>query len=84
MPYQPTTVKSLDGHLTLSDGNMIPQLGLGVYEMTDKEAENACYAALEAGYRHVDSAEWYENEEACGKGIRRFLGESIAVDSLVH
>lgn len=42
----------------LNDGNEIPQLGLGVYEMTDDEAYQAVKWALEAGYRHVDTAEW--------------------------
>ncbi len=40
------------------DGNEIPQLGLGVYEMSDKETYDAVKWALEAGYRHVDTAEW--------------------------
>lgn len=46
---------------------------------TEAEGEE-CYQsvkwALEAGYRHVDSAEWYENEEECGRAIRDFLKES--------
>lgn len=62
----------------MHDGKTIPQLGLGVYEMTDAEAERAVYDALDVGYRHVDSAEWYENEQACGKGINRFLSEKIS------
>lgn len=40
------------------DGNEIPMLGLGVYEMTEKETYDAVKWALEAGYRHVDTAEW--------------------------
>lgn len=41
--------------------------------MSNEEAEQAVYWALEAGYRHVDSAEWYGNEAACGRGIQKFL-----------
>lgn len=40
------------------DGREIPQFGLGVYEMTDTETRNATRWALEAGYRHIDTAEW--------------------------
>ncbi len=38
----------------LADGNLIPRLGLGVYEMSDQEASRAVTWALEAGYRHFD------------------------------
>lgn len=40
------------------DGREIPQFGLGVYEMTDDETRNATRWALEAGYLHIDTAEW--------------------------
>ncbi|WWD20432.1 hypothetical protein CI109_104908 [Kwoniella shandongensis] len=69
----PTAVKSLDARLTLLDGNTIPQFGLGVYEMSDEETYNAVKWALEAGYRHIDTAEWYENEKPCGKAIADFI-----------
>jgi diketogulonate reductase-like aldo/keto reductase len=44
--------------LQLSDGNSIPQLGLGVYEMTNKETYQSVKWALQAGYKHIDTAEW--------------------------
>lgn len=43
----------------MSDGRSIPQFGLGVYEMTDDETRNATKWALEAGYIHIDTAEWW-------------------------
>ena len=43
----------------LSDGNSIPQLGLGVYEMSEKETYESVKWALQAGYKHIDTAEWY-------------------------
>ncbi|KAL7962123.1 Aldo/keto reductase [Trichoderma compactum] len=49
--------------ITLNDGNMIPQVALGV----------AITAALDAGYRHIDSAARYANEEACGRAICRWM-----------
>ncbi|KAL3951928.1 hypothetical protein ACCO45_013645 [Purpureocillium lilacinum] len=51
--------------ITLNDGNTIPQVALGT--------EDAVTAALDAGYRHIDSAARYANEEACGRAIRRWL-----------
>lgn len=45
---------SLGSTAKLADGNLIPRLGLGVYEMSDQEASRAVTWALEAGYRHFD------------------------------
>ncbi|KAL1853279.1 hypothetical protein VTK73DRAFT_9021 [Phialemonium thermophilum] len=58
----------------LNDGNVIPQVALGVYKAPNgEETENAVLAALDAGYRHIDSAARYANEEACGRAIKRWL-----------
>lgn len=54
----------------LCDGFAIPQLGLGVWQASDAEAESAVKIALEEGYRHVDTAAIYGNEEGVGRGIR--------------
>ncbi|EWC45874.1 hypothetical protein DRE_04881 [Drechslerella stenobrocha 248] len=59
--------------LTLANGQKIPQLQLGVWEAYDDECYDAVKWALEAGYRGIDSAEWYENEAACGRAIRDSL-----------
>ncbi|KAI0059236.1 aldo-keto reductase [Artomyces pyxidatus] len=56
----------------LRDGNEIPVLGFGTYELDGKEAYQAVTWALQAGYRHIDSAEWYENEHECGRAILDF------------
>lgn len=56
--------------IQLADGNHIPQLGLGVWQATDKEARQAVCHALQVGYRHVDTAAIYENEESVGAGVR--------------
>ena len=61
----------------MHDGHTIPQFGLGVYEMTDRETYTASKWALESGYRHIDTAEWYENESQCGKAIAEFLGQLV-------
>jgi 2,5-diketo-D-gluconate reductase A len=57
--------------LTLNDGNTIPQLGFGVYKIPQAETADAVVAALDAGYRHIDTASFYENEREVGEGIRR-------------
>jgi len=64
---------SLRSRITLNDSNEIPILGLGTYEMTGAEAYKAVTWALEAGYRLIDSAEWYYNEKECGQAIRDFI-----------
>ncbi len=55
----------------LADGNEIPLLGLGVWQMRDgPETENAVRWALELGYRHVDTAQLYGNEQSVGRALR--------------
>jgi diketogulonate reductase-like aldo/keto reductase len=57
--------------LQLADGNRIPLLGLGVWQVPNgSECVNAVRWALEAGYRHIDTAQAYGNEESVGQGLR--------------
>ena len=58
-------------YTTLNNGNQMPLLGLGVYDMHAEEAINAVQSALETGYRLIDTAAMYENEQQIGEGIRR-------------
>jgi len=58
--------------IQLNDGNTIPQLGFGVFQVPPDETKEAVVAALEAGYRHIDTAEMYRNEQGVGEGIRAF------------
>lgn len=55
--------------LTLNDGHTIPQLGFGVFQVDPAEAERIVSVALEAGYRHIDTARVYGNEEGVGRAI---------------
>lgn len=55
--------------VTLNDGHTIPQLGLGVFRMDPAETERLVGEALAAGYRHVDTAAIYGNEEEVGRAI---------------
>ena len=57
--------------LTLNDGNLIPQIGFGVFEITDKNiCEKSVKVALDEGYRHIDTAIVYNNEEFVGNAIK--------------
>jgi 2,5-diketo-D-gluconate reductase A len=55
--------------VTLNDQNTIPVIGLGVGELSDSETEQAVSTALEAGYRLIDTAAAYGNEQAVGRAI---------------
>jgi len=57
--------------LQLNDGNSIPQLGFGVFLVPADEAERAVSEALEAGYRHIDTAAIYRNEAGVGAAIAK-------------
>ncbi len=56
----------------LNNGLEMPLLGFGVFQMTDaQECENSVYEAIDTGYRLIDTAAAYGNEEAVGKAIKR-------------
>ncbi len=55
--------------LTLNDGHTIPQLGFGVFKVDPAETERIVSDALEAGYRHIDTAAIYGNEEGVGRAL---------------
>jgi 2,5-diketo-D-gluconate reductase A len=55
--------------ITLNDGAQIPQLGFGVFQVPPDETEKAVTQALEVGYRHVDTAEMYQNEAGVGRAV---------------
>ena len=63
---------AIDSKITLNDGHKIPRLGLGVWQTRAGETcEAAVLAALEAGYRLIDTASMYGNEESVGAAIRK-------------
>ena len=57
--------------LTFNDGNTIPQLGYGVWQVEDDVAEKVVVQAFEAGFRHIDTAKIYGNEAGVGRAIER-------------
>ena len=60
---------STQPHVTFNDGHSIPQLGLGVWKAPDDVAIEVVSTALKTGYRHIDTAAAYDNENGVGKGI---------------
>ncbi len=65
------TISDLTGSFKLHNGVEMPYLGLGTYQSdNDQEVIDAVANALQLGYRHIDTASIYDNEEGVGKGIR--------------
>ena len=67
VPQIPRT--ALVPHLPLSDGNFIPQVGLGVLRIDDEQTTKVVQSALQEGYRHIDGAAGYNNEAGLGRAL---------------
>ena len=65
--------------LRMNDGREIPQLGFGVFQVPPEQTIEPVSVALEAGYRHIDTAQMYGNEEGVGKAV---ANSGIARDEL--
>ena len=55
--------------ISLNDSTTIPQFGFGVFQIPAKDTAGAVHTALEAGYRHIDTAQMYQNEQAVGQAV---------------
>ena len=66
----------VDERYKLNNGQRIPKVALGTWQVSDDEAEAVVEASIAAGYRHIDTAIAYGNEAGVGRGIR------AAMDSL--
>ena len=58
-------------YVTLNNGVRMPKLGYGVYQVSPEECERCVSDALAAGYRSVDTAQAYYNEEGVGAAVRK-------------
>ncbi len=56
--------------------NVVPRKGLGTYNMNSEEAEEMSYAAIDYGYRHIDTAAVYRNEDGVGKALKRIFANT--------
>jgi 2,5-diketo-D-gluconate reductase A len=72
--------------LTLNDGTTIPQIGFGTWQVDPADAVGAVTTALEAGYRHIDTAQMYGNEKQVGEALRAsgLPREEVFVTSKLH
>ncbi len=61
---------SLASQITLNNGVTIPNLGLGVFQVPNDAAHRIVLQALNIGYRHIDTAAYYQNEEGVGRAVR--------------
>jgi 2,5-diketo-D-gluconate reductase A len=69
MTTAPTDMNTIPS-IELNDGHAIPQLGFGVFQVAPEETAAAVTTALEAGYRHIDTAQMYRNERGVGDAVR--------------
>ncbi|MBS0849242.1 2,5-didehydrogluconate reductase DkgA [Citrobacter sp. JGM124] len=65
--------------ITLQDGNQMPQLGLGVWQASNEQTQSAIETALSVGYRSIDTAAIYQNEEGVGRALQN---TNVARDDL--
>ena len=66
-----------NGTVLLNSGYTMPILGIGTFTLSNEEAENSVYWALRDGFRLIDTARIYGNEEGVGRGIQRAIDEGI-------
>lgn len=62
---------TISPHIALNDGNTIPRLGLGVWRLAEEDAPKLISEAINAGYRHIDTAQAYQNESGVGQGLKQ-------------
>lgn len=67
----------------LSNGIQIPKIGLGTYQMSGVQCKEAVTAALNAGYRHIDTAIYYSNHKNVAEAIRDYSREELFITSKI-
>ena len=70
--------------IDLNDGSSIPQLGFGVFQIDPAETADAVTEALKVGYRHIDTAEMYENEAEVGQAVQEFGRSQVFLTSKLN
>ena len=70
--------------LTLNSGTTIPQLGFGVYQIEPEDTVEAVSRALEIGYRHIDTAQMYQNEAEVGEAVEAFGRDQVFITSKLN
>ena len=59
-----------------SKNHIVPRIGLGTYNMNSQESEDMTYAAIKFGYRHIDTAAVYRNEDGVGRALKRIYEDT--------
>ena len=62
--------------MEMNNNHVVPRIGLGTYNMSSKEAEDISYEAIDYGYRHIDTAAVYRNEDGVGKALKRIFSDT--------
>ena len=62
--------------MDMNSNNVVPRIGLGTYNMSSQEAEDISYEAIHYGYRHIDTAAVYKNEDGVGKALKRIFSDT--------
>ena len=75
-------VKNLMDRLPLNDGYTIPGIGFGTSGISNDNAEELVFMAIMRGYRLIDTASWYKNEEGVGKGIKKAVNAGISREDI--
>lgn len=76
-----------DSLVKLNSGHSIPRIGFGVFQTEPSETTDSVFVALEAGYRHIDSAKIYGNERDAVAGILKFLekpGQTVKREDIFY
>ena len=68
--------------LPLNSGTSIPQLGFGVFQIEPEQTAEAVRTALDIGYRHIDTAQMYRNEEGVGEAVADLRSEVFVTSKL--
>lgn len=70
--------KNIMEYQTLNNGLKMPMVGFGVFRVPDKkECEESVYQAIKAGYRLIDTAAAYTNEDAVGAAVKRAIADGL-------
>lgn len=64
-------------YVTLYNDVKVPVLGIGTFMISPEDTEKSVYAALKGGYRMIDTANAYMNEEALGKAVKRAITDGL-------
>lgn len=75
---------TIPSYRTLNSGHKIPSIALGVYQTPPHETAAVVFAALESGYRHIDCAQFYENEEEACRGIAKWIAKDPSRNKREH